>query len=162
MKKLKLELNNNILDQTRAIIYNSDLFLSSPLVNEDYWLYRVKLVKDQAIVGFPKFGLLGVGFAIEEEYWNTNLPINCIEVEGVEKIWNHIKCNKKYPSITKKMGIEAIELIYKGYKRFGNISTIVDKIKNGSIKIPEAQSYHHLLNILKDEINNRDKKKNNL
>lgn len=45
----------------------------TPPIDEDYWTYRVDLTDEQAIVGFPKFSTIGIGFAVEED-WNTNLP----------------------------------------------------------------------------------------
>jgi len=151
MKKLKLEIND-ITDQTGAVVCNSNLVLMTPPIGEDYWLYRVKLVKDQSIIGFPKFGCLGVGFAIEED-WNTNLPIdNYDDEKGFETIWNHIKHNKKYPAITKKMGMDAIRLIRQAYDRFGNVSTVSDKIKNGAIDIPEAGSPFELFSMIQKDI----------
>ena len=151
MKKLKLEIND-ITDQTGAVLCNSNLVMMTPPIGEDYWLYRVKLVKDQSIIGFPKFGCLGVGFAIEED-WNTNLPIDMYDNEkGFETIWNHIKHNRKYKSINKKMGMDAIKLIYQAYKRFGNVSTVSDKIKNGTIKIPEADSPFELFSMIQKDI----------
>jgi hypothetical protein len=33
----------------------------TPLIDEDYWAYRVQLSDEQAIVGFPKFGTVGIG-----------------------------------------------------------------------------------------------------
>lgn len=83
----------------------SRLILTPPL-DENYWIYRVKLKHDQAIVAFPKFGLIGCGFAIEED-WNTNLPLDC----PAEEIYNHIKHNKQYEDISKAECISAIEAI---------------------------------------------------
>ena len=42
----------------------------TPPIDEDYWAYRVRLSDTQSIVGFPKFGTVGIGFAVEED-WNT-------------------------------------------------------------------------------------------
>ena len=51
--------------------------MMTPPIDEDYWTYRVKLNDaGQAIVGFPKFTTIGIGFAQEED-WNTNLPYTC-------------------------------------------------------------------------------------
>ena len=66
----------------------------------------VKLYKDQSIVGFPKFGLIGIGFA-QEENWNTNLPSN----SGASTIFNHIRENKKYKQIKNADCVEAIKMI---------------------------------------------------
>jgi hypothetical protein len=67
----------------------------TPLINEDYWAYRVRLGERQAIVGFPKFFTVGIGFALEED-WNTNLPYTC----DTQEIFEHIRDNKGDDSIT--------------------------------------------------------------
>ena len=46
----------------------------------------------QAIVGFPKFSTIGIGFMVEDD-WNTNLPYQ----SGAKKIWEHIKHNREVP-----------------------------------------------------------------
>ena len=79
----------------------------TPPLDEDYWIFRVKLFKDQAIVAFPKFMTFGVGFAIEDDDWNTNFPYTCTPTE----ICNHIWKNKKYEEITRQQVIEAIVAI---------------------------------------------------
>ena len=63
--------------------------MMTPAIDEDYWAYRVRLSDKQAIVGFPKFMTIGIGFAIEED-WNTNLPYTC----GTDEIFEHISHNK--------------------------------------------------------------------
>ncbi len=78
----------------------------TPPIDEDYWLYRVRLGADQAIVAFPKFGIIGIGFAREED-WNTNLPYRC----SAEEIYQHIAHNKGDDSITREHCIEAIRII---------------------------------------------------
>jgi hypothetical protein len=62
----------------------------TPMVDEDYWAYRVKLNDTgQAVVGFPKFSTIGIGFAQESD-WNTNLPYTC----EAQEILDHILHNK--------------------------------------------------------------------
>lgn len=78
----------------------------TPLVDEDYWSYRVRLTAEQSVVGFPKFGTVGIGFAQEED-WNTNLPYTC----GAKEIRKHIWHNRGDESITKAAVDEAIGLI---------------------------------------------------
>jgi hypothetical protein len=58
----------------------------APMVNEGYWSYRVRLTDTQAIVGFPKFITIGIGFAVEDASWNTNLPYT----QDAERIADHI------------------------------------------------------------------------
>lgn len=88
--------------------------LITPLIDEDYWVFRIKLFKDQALLAFPKFGTLGIGFALEEEDWNTNLPYN----KGASIIFNHIKCNKKYKEITDQECIAAIKVLQKACRYY--------------------------------------------
>lgn len=78
----------------------------TPPIDEEYWSYRVKLSDTQSIVGFPKFGTIGIGFAVEED-WNTNLPYG-IETED---IFNHISHNKGDDSISDDDVREAIRLV---------------------------------------------------
>lgn len=78
----------------------------TPAIDEEYWSYRVKLSEDQAIIGFPKFTTIGIGFAKEED-WNTNLPY---EVEP-EVIYAHIEHNKGDDSISDRDCLAAIEMI---------------------------------------------------
>lgn len=61
----------------------------TPVIDENYWSYRVRLSQSQAIVGFPKFWTVGIGFACETD-WNTNLPYT----EDAEAIYDHISHNK--------------------------------------------------------------------
>lgn len=79
----------------------------TPQLGETYWSYRVLLSERQAIVGFPKFFTIGIGFAIEDADWNTNLPYTCDAAE----IADHISENKGDASIPDKSVIEAIRLI---------------------------------------------------
>lgn len=86
--------------------------LLTPTIGEDYWLYRVRLTEDQAVVGFPKFFTIGIGFAVEED-WNTNLPY---KTEATE-IAKHIHDNRG-PSISESPEdfntiVAAIQLIQK-------------------------------------------------
>lgn len=78
----------------------------TPPINEEYWAYRVKLSDTQAIVGFPKFGTIGIGFAVEDD-WNTNLPYG-IETEDIFK---HIAHNKGDDAISDEDVREAIKLV---------------------------------------------------
>lgn len=78
----------------------------TPLINEDYWKYRVRLTNKQAIVGFPKFGTIGIGFAVEED-WNSNLPYSV----PAEEIYEHISHNAGDEAITKEQCLEAIRMI---------------------------------------------------
>lgn len=83
----------------------------TPLIDEDYWAYRVRLTDMQAIVAFPKFFTIGVGFAQEED-WNTNLPYTC----DTDKIWQHIRHNKADDGISDEDCVAAIRLIQDAIK----------------------------------------------
>lgn len=76
--------------------------------NDAYWLFRVRLHKNQAIVGFPKFGTIGIGFENEEDS-NTNLPYN----DTTYALFKHIKHNKHYRSIKDADVIKAIFMVQK-------------------------------------------------
>jgi len=115
--KLQLEINPDLVkDKTIKLKIGNFNISVTPPIDETYWLYRVKLYKDQAIIGFPKFCQVGIGFAQEED-WNTNLPSCC----DTEQIFNHIKKNKKYDEIDDKDCLKAIEIIKKAVERFGTV-----------------------------------------
>jgi hypothetical protein len=78
----------------------------TPPVSEDYWLFRVRVGNGQAIVGFPKFRTIGIGFAQEED-WNTNFPYTCT----TEETWEHIKHNKGDAAIADEDCIQAIRMV---------------------------------------------------
>lgn len=81
--------------------------MMTPPVSGDYWAYRVKLNESgQAVLGFPKYTTIGIGFAQEED-WNTNLPYIC-PAEGIAE---HIMHNAGDPTITRTQVVEAIKLI---------------------------------------------------
>ncbi len=78
----------------------------TPMIDEDYWSYRVRLTDTQAVVGFPKFNTIGIGFAVEED-WNTNFPYTV----DAEKTFQHIAHNKGDDSIPDDDVREAIRMI---------------------------------------------------
>ena len=94
-----------IKGQTEGGIIGAGIMITPPL-DEDYWAYRVRLSETQAMLGFPKFGTIGVGFAQEED-WNTNLPYTC----GAEEIYAHIAHNKGDDAITREDCLTAIRMI---------------------------------------------------
>jgi hypothetical protein len=103
--KLELQINSRAInDSTRAL--EGTGVMITPAVDENFWLYRVPVSDKQAIVGFPKFGVIGVGFQHEED-WNTNLPTGTDAVE----IFEHIKHNKGDAKIPRERCIEAIRMI---------------------------------------------------
>lgn len=103
MSELKLERKNQ---PNETGVLAGGLVLMTPNICPDYWEYRVVLSPNQAILGFPKFGTIGIGFADEED-WNTNLPY------GVRTalIVRHIFHNAGGSSITPTMVAEAVELV---------------------------------------------------
>lgn len=86
-------------------IIGAGRIMLTPAINEDYWTLRVRISPRQAVVVFPKFGVFGCGFALEEKDWNTNLPIAC----AVDKIYNHIKANRL--GVKKEVCIQALRAI---------------------------------------------------
>lgn len=106
-RELKLEINQKLIrSNDEHKLPSGGVVLMTPCIDEDYWTLRVKLTKTQAIVGFPKFYTIGVGFAKETD-WNTNLPYSC----GTEELFNHIKDNKRYKSISDEDCKKAISMI---------------------------------------------------
>jgi len=101
MSYLKLERKN----QPDTTVKTGQVMMT-PSVSEDYWEYRVGLTESQAVIGFPKFMTIGIGFAVEED-WNTNLPYLCTTEEIRQHIWH----NRGDETITKEMVDEAIQLI---------------------------------------------------
>jgi hypothetical protein len=93
----------------------------TPPVSESYWAYRVRLSDSQAIVAFPKFLTIGVGFAREED-WNTNLPWTC----GAGEIFDHIAHNKGDDAISDDDVRRAIEMIQDAIRADGNNSKWMD------------------------------------
>lgn len=85
----------------------------TPAIDEDYWQFRVRLSDKQAIVGFPKFGTIGIGFAVEDD-WNTNLPYS----SGTTEIYEHIKHNKGDGKIKRAACIKAIEMVQEAARAF--------------------------------------------
>ena len=68
MKKLQLEFRDNYnLSEGCFKTPNGGGILMTPAIGEDYWVFRVQLHEDQALLAFPKFFQLGIGFAQEED-----------------------------------------------------------------------------------------------
>ena len=105
---LTLEVNPKLVRDTGQI---TPRIMVTPPLGPDYWVLRVKLSEKQAIVGFPKFMTIGIGFAIEEDDWNTNLPFTC----ATDEIFQHIKKNRVVKGdttqITDDQCLAAIRLI---------------------------------------------------
>lgn len=93
-------------DRTKVLGNEHGSVMLTPAIDEDYWEYRVKVSDEQAVVGFPKFNTIGIGFAVEED-WNTNLPYQ----SDTEQIFQHIARNKGDDSIPDDDVREAIRMI---------------------------------------------------
>lgn len=100
-----MELALEVRDQENHTPVIGQMMLT-PALGEGYWAYRVALTPRQAIIGFPKFSTVGIGFAVEED-WNTNLPYTCTTAE----IFGHIAHNKGDDLISDEDCVRAIEMI---------------------------------------------------
>jgi hypothetical protein len=103
--KLTVERNASALSSPVLKVGNTTV-LVTPAIGEDFWLLRVKVSETQALVLFPKFGVYGIGFALETD-WNTNLPSTL----PAERIYAHIAHNKGDKAIPKKRCLQAIEML---------------------------------------------------
>jgi len=106
MKKLIVEYKKGFEPSKDTFRVGRVVVMMTPAITEDYWIMRVKVFRNQAIVAFPKFGLICVGFAQESD-WNTNLPYQT----PAERLYQHIEVNKKYKTLTKERCIEAIKML---------------------------------------------------
>lgn len=105
---ITVEMNENFKKAKDTIYTGAGTILFTPPLDGDYWIFRVRLYEDQALLVFPKFGILGCGFAQEAD-WNTNLPIKC----PAEQIYAHIKHNKKYKQISEQDCLDALIALQK-------------------------------------------------
>ena len=103
--ELKLEVNAKFAPTDGPLIAGNAVVMITPPLDEDYWLARVQVSDDQAVVCFPKFGTIGVGFQHEDEDWNTNLPYWCDAAE----IYDHIKENGR--KAAREKCIQAIKMV---------------------------------------------------
>lgn len=99
--KLQLEARASLADPSEG-----SRVMVTPPITEDYWLARVQVGGGQALVAFPKFGTIGIGFAQEED-WNTNLPYT----SPAAGIWNHIKHNRGAATATEAECLQAISML---------------------------------------------------
>jgi hypothetical protein len=104
---MNIEVNSKFVKANDSIkVPGGPTLIITPPIGEDYWIYRVQLKHGQAILAFPKFGTIGCGFAIEED-WNTNLPLGC----PAEEIFRHIKHNKGFADISDDECIAVIKAL---------------------------------------------------
>lgn len=86
--ELVLEFNPEF-DPSAGMIGNGLVAITPAVGDPDLPAFRVRLTERQSLVGFPKFGTIGVGFE-EEEDWNTNLPYTA----NPERLADHISHNR--------------------------------------------------------------------
>lgn len=103
---LQIEVNSKFQPANTDFGTLDSVISVTPPIDANCFIARVPLFADQAITIFPKFGVIGCGFAQEMD-WNTNLPIS----QDAEVIYWHIEHNKKYAEITKEQCIEAIRML---------------------------------------------------
>ncbi len=120
--KLQLQINSRGINDTSRALEGTGLMITPP-IDEKFWLFRVPVSETQAIVGFPKFGVIGIGFQVEED-WNTNLPSGTSAIE----IYDHISHNKGSSKITRGQCIEAILMIQEKVIQMKRAETI-EKLK---------------------------------
>lgn len=101
----------------------------TPSISKNYWSYRVQLTDTQAMLGFPKFGTIGIGFAVEED-WNTNLPYTV----AAKDIYEHVKHNKGDKAISRATCIAAIEMI--------RTAAYADRAKPGDLPLEAMEPVH--------------------
>lgn len=108
--KLTLEVNQKFIDgdKNNVLLFGKIPAMITPPLDEDYWQFRVMVNDEQAIIGFPKFGTIGIGFAKEDD-WNTNLPYSY----STQTLWEHIKVNKYFASIPDERCLKAIKMVQK-------------------------------------------------
>lgn len=108
---MKIEINQDFVkDSDQADLERAGIGVTPPIFG-DYWKYRVAVSRNQAIIAFPKFFTIGIGFQREDEDWNCNLPYTCDTV----KIYEHIRHNRK--NARREKCIKAIELIQEQIRR---------------------------------------------
>lgn len=116
MELMHVEANEDIKGNT-GILANGVIMITPAVGEDDYWLFRVPVGAGQYVTAFPKFGTVGIGFQIEDD-WNTNLPWVC----SAKNIATHIWHNRKPARITRADLIKAIELLQPLAQKFLHIS----------------------------------------
>ena len=105
---MQLEYNSNVVPNNGNL---GNGVLITPLINEDFWMMRVPVSDIQAVVCFPKFGTIGIGFQVEDD-WNTNLPYT----KSSAVIFDHIAHNKGDVGINDGDCVTAIEMLQAAIK----------------------------------------------
>lgn len=111
--QLKLERKDQVNKTGVAVDSNDEpVAMFTPPIDADYWTYRVIVGEGQAVLGFPKFGTLGIGFAVEKYDWNRNLPAT----SGVDRVTEWILPNKGDDHIPDEWVRQAVALIIEADK----------------------------------------------
>jgi hypothetical protein len=88
---LKVQINPEFVQANSNIVLpGGGVVMMTPPLSPSYWLMCVPLSEKQAVVCFPKFTTIGIGFQVEQRDWNTNLPASV----DAAQIFDHIKINK--------------------------------------------------------------------
>jgi hypothetical protein len=119
---MEVQINERFVKAKDGLRLGNTTLLITPPLDGDYWMMRVPLSDTQAIVCFPKFGTIGVGFQREED-WNTNLPYTC----SAEEIFEHIAHNKGDESILDAACVEAIKALQAAVKEYRNESLALNQ-----------------------------------
>ena len=114
MKELKLEVRKNFIkDHMTEVLASRGILITTP-TNEDFWLFKVPLSNGQAVVGFPKFRTIGIGFLKEEYDWNCNFPYTT----DAKETYEHIKDNRRPAKERKPTIIKAIKMIQEACEKY--------------------------------------------
>jgi hypothetical protein len=105
---MHLEYNSNVVPDNGNL---GNGVLMTPPIDENFWMMRVPVSDSQAVVCFPKFGTIGIGFQVEDD-WNTNLP----HTKRAADIFDHIAHNKGDDAISDADCIAAIEMLQAAIK----------------------------------------------
>jgi len=83
---MKIELNRKFIRAKDRFVApdGKARLITTPPLDKDYWSVRVPLSKSQAIVAFPKFLTIGIGFQIEKASWTVSLqePLLVFHIQG--------------------------------------------------------------------------------
>lgn len=104
MGDIQVQLNSRAVKDATVSKIPGLMIMSSDV--QENWIARVALADGQALIAFPKFGTVGIGFEREKD-WNTNLPCSCEAGE----IYEHIKHNKGSAKISKAQCLKGIEAL---------------------------------------------------
>lgn len=111
--KMEVQVNSvTVRDRPPLMGRGGSCVLITPPIDEGYWWMRVPVSDQQAVVCFPKFMTIGIGFQQEED-WNTNLPYT----GEAQHIFDHISHNKGDDSIADADCVTAIEMLQAAIKQ---------------------------------------------